>query len=73
MLLVTCYNYKLHSLHAGVQLQQDLAPSVRQTSGLSFGKSITFQHVGGASPVLAYAAANSLPGRLQSMHHNMRT
>ncbi|KAL0050665.1 hypothetical protein WJX82_004454 [Trebouxia sp. C0006] len=32
-------------------------------AGLSFGKSITFQHVGGASPTPPHAITNSLPGR----------
>ncbi len=33
-------------------------------AGLSFGKSITFQHVGGASPTPPHAITNSLPGEL---------
>lgn len=33
-------------------------------AGLIFGKSITFQHVGGASPVPPHALTNSPPGEL---------
>ncbi len=38
----------------------------RNGPAFSFGKSITFQHVGGASPASAHALASSLPGNAPS-------
>ncbi|KAL0025392.1 hypothetical protein WJX79_003577 [Trebouxia sp. C0005] len=54
---------RLHQqAHAGSQ-QHPHPSSHLEAAGLSFGKSITFQHVGGASPAPPHAMAKSLTGR----------